>query len=140
VPKLLSRKTYQCFCLTIIFFAIKYHQLAYTGTVLKENKLTTEITKEFDQSLHEVGLPDSRSLIGRQIFCKTSDGQLITNILSASDSNDDGFIELAVSPVHLRGDLVTHIIFGVNLRRVRTTFERYGKWVKDSFSCEAHIL
>lgn len=80
----------------------------------------TNTRDAFELAFREVGLAGSKDVIGRQIIVNLSIGSLRTTVLSASNANDDGFMELAVAPVHVRGDLVTHVVYtGVDEQRIR---------------------
>lgn len=95
----------------------------------------------FDTALNQVGLPESRHLIGRQIVIELPNGSLRTSVLSVSTANDDGFVELAVAPVYVRGDLVTHVVYnGIEEHRIRTTYFLAGEWKKDLIPCSAILL
>ena len=96
---------------------------------------------KFEEALHQVGLPDSKHLIGRQILCECSSGFLRTTIQSVSNVNDDGYVELGVAPVNFRADLVTHILFiGIDDHRVRTRHLDRNDWVNRLHRCHARLM
>jgi hypothetical protein len=103
--------------------------------------MSDDFTDEFEEALHQVGLPSSRNLIGGQILCDCFSGFLRTTILSVSNLNDDGYVELGVAPVNFRGDLVTHVVFiGIDEHRVRTKHLSHNDWVNQLHRCKAHIM
>jgi hypothetical protein len=103
--------------------------------------MSEDFASMFEKALQEVGLPESKSLIGRQVICDCFSGCLRTTIQSVSNVNDDGYVELGVAPVNFRGDLVTEVVFiGIDNHKVRTKYWDGKSWVKDLHRCNTHLL
>ncbi len=103
--------------------------------------MTSDQEDPFELAVQQVGLVGSKDVMGGQIIITLPSGSLRTTILSVSNANDDGFVELAVAPVYVRGDLVTHVVCtGVDECYIRTTYWVAGEWKKELTPCSAIFL